>query len=376
MGVRRLKTVADLALRSKIAHELLGSALDRDGFAPCPGLDRHTSRNGRRDFVVRLDGAPTAHCLHASCAEVVDAFNSELRRRVAMAERNGTSAAATPMLGADVPPAPAPPRASKRPPYDPSRLAGFAARCPVAVTLEWLANRSPVPVPAAHEQDGVMAAAFLSALYAPAARVLVFTRNFSQGDFLFEPARGAFRLAAVPAVRAVPSPLPTGAPEGVWWLVQPVTGAWLPNPNNRDASGNVQLGRRHASCVTGWPYLVLESDEAPADLWLRALVQLPFPIVAAYTSGGRSVHALVRVNADSKAAWDAMRDDLVPIVCPLGADGGALSAVRLSRLPGCLRHGKRDRDGKLQRYDRPQMQRLVWLNPAAPAAPILDLVPR
>ena len=148
------------------------------------------------------------------------------------------------------------------------------------------------------------------------------------------------------------------------------------NPNNRDRTGNVQLGRRHAACVTGWPYLVLESDEAPADLWLRALVQMPFPIVAAYTSGGRSVHALVRVNAGSKAEWDAVRDDLVPIVCPLGADGGALSAVRLSRLPGCLRHGKRDRDGTLQRHERPHMQRLVWLNPAARAAPMLDLVPR
>ena len=112
----------------------------------------------------------------------------------------------------------------------------------------------------------------------------------------------------------------------------------------------MQLGRRHAACVARWPYLVLESDEAPADMWLRALVQLPLPIVAAYTSGGRSIHALVRVNAESKAEWDGVRDDLVPIVCPLGADAGALSAVRLSRLPGCLRHGKRAPEGKLQRF--------------------------
>lgn len=52
---------------------------------------------------------------------------------------------------------------------------------------------------------------------------------------------------------------------------------------------------------------MLESDVTPADLWLRALVQLPFPLVAAYTSGGRSVHALLRVNAESKAEWDAVR---------------------------------------------------------------------
>lgn len=366
--------MVDFDLRRRIAEELLRGTLDRDGFAPCPGEARHTSRNGRRDFVVKFDGAPTAHCLHSSCADAVDAFNHELRRRIATAEAGDITY--PPILGADVPPEPVAPRQPKRPPYDPTRLAAFAGRCPVAVTLDWLANRSPAPVPAENLQGIETAAAFLDALYFSTDRVIVFTRNFSQGDFLFEPGRGSYRLAASPDVRAVPSPLPAGAPEGVWWLVQPVTGAWLPNPNNRDRDGNVQRGRRHAACVTRWPYLVLESDEAPADLWLRALVQLPLPIVAAYTSGGRSVHALVRVNADSKAAWDELRDDLVPIVCPLGADAGALSAVRLSRLPGCLRHGKRTRDGTLQRYEQPQRQRLVWLNPAAPASPILDLVPR
>ena len=365
----------DLDLRRRIAEDLLCCPLDRDGFAPCPGLDRHTSRNGRRDFVVKLDGAPTAHCLHGSCAEVVEVFNREMRQRIARAEAGDTRPAFQP-LGANVAREPMPVRTPKRPPYDPPRLADFAARCPVVVTLDWLADRSPVPVPAEREQGVETAAAFLDALYPPGTRLLVFVKQFSQGDFLHEAGRGSFRLAAAPGVRAVDSPLPAGAPEGVWWLVQPITGAWLPNPNNRDGKGNVRLGRRHAACVTGWPYLVLESDEAPADLWLRALVQLPFPIVAAYTSGGRSVHALVRVNAGSKAEWDSLRDDLLPVVCPLGADGGALSAVRLSRLPGCLRYGKRDRDGKLDRYPEPRRQRLVWLNPAAPAAPILDLVPR
>lgn len=364
----------DIELRRRIAADLLGIALDRDGFAPCPGRDRHTTHAGRRDFVVKLDGAPTGHCLHAHCADAVEVFNAELRRRVFAAEDTGAPRA--PLMGADVPPEPVAPRAPKRPPFDPAKLAAFAGRCGAEVTLEWLAERSPVPVPAENEQSGETAAAFLRALYGEDERLLVFTRQHSQGDFLFEPSRGGFRLAASPTVRAIPSPLPVGAQEGVWWLVQPVTGVWLPNPNNRDSAGNVRLGRRHGSCVTRWPYLVLESDEAPADLWLRALVQLPFPIVAVYTSGGRSLHALVRVNAKSKAAWDALRDDLLPIVCPLGADGGALSAVRLSRLPGCLRHGKSDRDGTLHRYEAPRRQRLVWLNPTAPVAPILDLVPR
>lgn len=362
-------------LRRSIAEDLLGCCLDRDGFAPCPGRDLHTLRPGRRDFRVILEGAPTGHCFHGSCSGAVEAFNRALRQRIAAAEAHG-GPLRPPVLGSGMPPAPEPVRASKRPPYEPARLAEFAARAPGVVVLDWLAERSPVPVPPETVQGLETAGLVLSALYGPADRVLVFTRQFSQGCFLFEPGRGAFRLSATPGVQAVRSPLPAGGPEGVWFLVQPVSGEWLPNPNNRDATGAVQLGRRHAACVLRWPFLVLESDEAPPDLWLRALVQLRLPIAAAYTSGGRSLHALVRVDATSKAEWDSVRDDLLRIVCPLGADPGALSAVRLSRLPGCWRHGKRGADGRVKRFDTPALQRLVWLNPAASCSPILDLVPR
>ena len=121
--------------------------------------------------------------------------------------------------------------------------------------------------------------------------------------------------------------------------------------------------------------MVLESDEAPAELWLRALVQLPIPIVAAYTSGGRSIHALARIDAGCKEAWDSLRDDLLPILAPLGADPAALTAVRLTRLPGTLRHGSRAKDGKVKPFPSPRLQRLLWLDPRAPAVPILDRCP-
>lgn len=360
--------------RKAIAESLLGSTLDAEGFGRCPGESLHTSRTGRRDFRVSLDGAPTGSCFHSHCAGAVEDFNRDLRRRIGAAER--PDAPAPVMLGEAVAPPPSPIRTPKRPPYDAEKLAAFAACCPVSISFDWLAERSPVPIPAADKQDGRMAADFLWSLHRPGERLLIFTRQFSQGDFLFDPTRGGFRLAAEPTVKAVPSPLPDGGPEGVWWLIQPVTGQWAANINNRDGAGNVKLGRRHSACVTRWPHLLLESDEAPADLWLRALVQLPLPIVAAYTSGGRSVHALVRVDAGSKAEWDAIRDELLPIVCPLGADPAAMSAVRLSRLPGCQRFGKRDKDGKMERYPSPRLQRLLWLNPQAGAVPILDTVRR
>ena len=317
-----------------------------------------------------LDGPPTGRCFHASCAAVVDEFNAKLRSMIGKAEAGGGGQPRPPMLG-NVPPMPEAPRREKRPPYDPAKLASFAARCRWPITPQWLAARSAVPIP--DTQDTATAELFLSAIYQPAERVLVFTREFSQGDFLWTPGGGSYRLADRPGVKAVPSPLPAGGPLGAWFLAQPISGKWEVNTNNRAPDGSPKMGRRHGACVTAWRFMVLESDEAPAELWLRALVQLPIPIVAAYTSGGRSIHCLARIDAGCKEAWDSLRDDLVPILCPLGADAAAMTAVRLTRLPGTLRHGSRGKDGKIKPYPAPCLQRLLYLNPAAPACPILDL---
>ncbi len=361
----------DLAIRRAIAAELLGEAPDENGFAPCPGRHLHTGANGRRDFRVLLEGAPTFFCLHASCAVIVDEFNAKLRSMIGKAEAHGSSGPARPPVLGNVPPLPVAPKRVKRPRYDPAKLASFAARVPFPITEAWLASRSPVAIPAA--QGIETAVHVLASLYAPGERVLLFVKEFSQGDFLWESAGGSFRLGETPGAAAVPSPLPMGGPLGVWFLAQPVTGRWAANPNNRADDGSPKMGRRHGAVVTAWRFMVLESDEAPPELWLRALVQLPLPIVAVYTSGGRSIHALCRVNASCKEEWDAMRDELVPILCPLGADAAAMTAVRLTRLPGTLRHGSRGKDGKVTAYPSPRLQRLLWLNPRATTVPILDL---
>jgi hypothetical protein len=98
---------------------------------------------------------------------------------------------------------------------------------------------------------------------------------------------------------------------------------------------------------------VIESDKAPKDRWLRALVQLPLPISAIYDSGGDSVHALVRIDAESKAQWDEGRDAIKPHLVKLGADPGALSG-----LPNCRRENKK------------QLQRLLYLTDSPNCVPI------
>lgn len=364
----------NLIIRRRIAAALLNGALDADGYAPCPGAHLHHSKNGPRDFVVRLDGAPTAYCLHGSCVVIVDEFNLELRRRIAAAERGDELRPRAPsMMGEGVPPAPMPPRRLKRPPFDALKLAQFAGQCRREITLDWLSARSPVAISPAMEQGPETARQFLDALYDLDERVLVFTRFYSQGDFMWTAGGGGcVRLADKQGVDAVASPLPHGGPEGVWFLNQPITGDWKINrANTKD--GDARWGRRHGDCVRAWRYLVLESDVADPDLWLRALVLLPLPIAAIYTSGGQSIHALIRLDAEDKPTFDAIRDELVQVVCPLGADAAAMTAVRLTRLPGMLRHGKTNKEGTLQRYDRPRLQRLAWLNPEPESRAILEI---
>lgn len=363
------------ALRLRIASELLNGQLDADGHAPCPGESRHTSRTGPRDFRVMLDGAPTGTCFHQNCAAEVEAFNLELRQRIARAESGrGTGPATSATLGEDVARQPQAPRTPKHPPFNASKLASFAARCPCAVSLPWLRERSPVLMPEPHAQDRDTALLFLRTLYAAEERVLVFMRQWSQGDFLWHGGLGTFRLGEAPGAVPVASALPGGGSEGIWFLCQPVSGEWCANPYAAKRDDAAKLGRRHGGCVTSWRYLVLESDHADAAPWLRALVMLPLPIAAIYTSGGKSIHALVRVDASSKTAWDALRNDLLPVLCPLGADAAAMTAVRLTRLPGMLRHGTRDKEGRTIRYESPRLQELAWLNPQPLARPIVELV--
>ena len=244
----------------------------------------------------------------------------------------GASSTEKPMV---LPPAP------PKPEFKPDELKRIAAKTSeINDVLRFISDRSPVR---AETQDS---ASVLRRLYARGSgeKVLVFRDMKSQGDFVWE----ADRSDAIQNVH-----LPTGD-EGVWFLPQPVTGEYHPNPRQ-----DGKLSRRSEEAVTSWRYAVLESDKADTDDWLRCLVQLPLRIASICESGGRSIHALVRVDAASKADWDARIGGTKAILVTLGADAGALSAVRLSRLP----HAKR---GK-------RLQQLLFLNTQPSGVPILQM---
>ncbi|MDR1305524.1 MAG: hypothetical protein LBK76_09920 [Verrucomicrobiales bacterium] len=239
---------------------------------------------------------------------------------------------------AATPSAPAPAKREK-PKFDPAQLRAFAGAWAGKINSVWLANRSAL------DPATVSAELFLRTLYpSRVERVLIFTDEMSQGQALWPDA-----------------PAPTSAPRGVWFLAQPVDGAYHPNPRSvSKRTGQPQKSRRSAESVLSWRYMVLESDEAPAALWLAAVAQLPFRLAALYTSGGRSVHALVQLDALTKSEWDAEKAALKPGLVTIGADPGALSAVRLTRLPGCWRGEKR------------RWQKLLYVNPSPAARPLAE----
>lgn len=213
--------------------------------------------------------------------------------------------------------------------FDLAKLEHVAGEWANTVDLVWLANRS------AYDPALVKSAKFLSAIYKPGEKVIVFTNDKTQGE------------AVWPA-----DELPTTGKLGVWFLCQPVTGEFMPNPRGKiREDGTTTPSRRIEECVTDWRFLVLESDEAPPRLWLGALAQLPLRIAAIYTSGGRSIHALIRIDALTKAAWDAEKHKIKDGLVILGADPRAMSAVRLTRLPGTTRQGKMKEDGNKRRED-------------------------
>jgi hypothetical protein len=101
-------------------------------------------------------------------------------------------------------------------------------------------------------------------------------------------------------------------------------------------------------------------------MWMKLLAYLPLAIRAIYSSGGVSLHALVDVNQGSKPEFDALLREKIKRVWPaVGADPGALTPVRLTRLPGVTRGGR--------------MQELIYVNPRADMATatgILNIHPK
>lgn len=212
-----------------------------------------------------------------------------------------------------------------------------AERVPIDITADWLKARSVVATSCSTE-------VYLESVFRADERVLYFNRYQSRGAGLW-----TLGVSLAKFTR-------THWKEGAWFLSNPVDGKSHWNPRQGKHS------RRSQESLTSFRYAVLECDQKPKEkwfpVWLKILVQLPLPIVSITDSAGKSAHALVRVSCETKEAWDKVKCESLRPLITLGADDGALSAVRLTRLPNCYRGDRR--------------QELLYVNPNADETPIYE----
>ena len=124
-------------------------------------------------------------------------------------------------------------------------------------------------------------------------------------------------------------------------------GGWLRmNPVDGQGIGDAN--------VTACRFALLESDTLPMALQLALFAKLPLPMAAILSSGGRSVHAWVRVDAADATEYRATVAGMLDLLAKFGVDGKNKNPSRLSRLPGATRVIGAVGDG---------VQRLLYLNP-------------
>ena len=93
--------------------------------------------------------------------------------------------------------------------------------------------------------------------------------------------------------------------------------------------------------VTAFNYALVESDSQDIEKQYALMQELQLPIAMLVHSGGKSLHAIVRVEAGSIEEYRS-RVDYLYTVCRkngLEIDGQNKNPSRLSRMPGVIRHG-------------------------------------
>ena len=113
---------------------------------------------------------------------------------------------------------------------------------------------------------------------------------------------------------------------GVWVRINPLDGQGVKNTN-----------------VTDFRYCLVESDTMPIDEQNRILRALELPIAALVHSGGKSLHAIVHVDAQDRKQYDE-RVRIILKACRdngLDVDEQNKNPARLSRLPGVTRGTQR-----------------------------------
>lgn len=174
---------------------------------------------------------------------------------------------------------------------------------------------------------------YLQALFEPDEYVAYVTESFMAADRR-RPAKGCWDRTAGQLIEELDA---CGGDVGkVMGDCDPEVGAWICfNPVDG-------TGRKDAN-VTSYRYALVECDNMEPGKQLAAIHQMELPCAALVYSGGKSIHAIVRVNAPDYAEYRKRVDHLYATCQKNGLtlDQQNRNPSRLSRMPGILRAGQK-----------------------------------
>ena len=122
-------------------------------------------------------------------------------------------------------------------------------------------------------------------------------------------------------------------------------------------SGFVEKLRYSEENVAQYRHTLIEWDDCPKELQLGRLISSGLPLAAIIDSGGKSLHGIVRVDAENKQEYDERVQMIHALFEGTGLDSSCRNASRLSRLPDAAR--SRDVD-VLDKESFKDPSRITW----------------
>lgn len=170
---------------------------------------------------------------------------------------------------------------------------------------------------------------YLKALFHPDEYVSFVTRSFRDEDGKFKPGSSGSSKTCREVIAQLKK---TGRLDMVIGSSDREAGAWV-RINPMDGTGGKNAN------VTDYRYALVESDSLPIGKQLALIKELQLPAAALVYSGGKSVHAIVHIDADTASEYRERVDRMYKLCRQNGleVDIQNKNPSRLSRLPGVIR---------------------------------------
>lgn len=174
---------------------------------------------------------------------------------------------------------------------------------------------------------------YLQVLFQPEDIVGYVTETYDVGNGILKPTKGDYSKTCKELLRELDKD--SYHLDDCVGTIKPDAGAWI-RFNPLDGRGVDD------SNVTDYRYTLVESDNTPIDRQNAIIRELKLPVAALVYSGGKSVHAIVRIEARNRQEYKD-RVNYLYKVCKkngLDVDKQNKNASRLSRMPGAERNYK------------------------------------